>query len=302
MNSYPSEPAVLRAARVTATVLPKGRGAFVRKLARMTGNTAPFFAQVGENQFLIDLNERVSRTLYLYRTFEPAISALLPKLIKPGDVVADAGANFGYFTVLAARAAGPGGKIFAFEPDPRNIERLQAVIDANGAKQVELVKVGLFDRVGPVTFNLGNEAEDNLGSSSIIEKGNGRAQIEIQVTTLDEFARERGVDRIDLMKMDIEGAEVEALAGASKFLGEHRIRQILVEMHVFVVGRQKALDLAGRILSHGYHGYYIHEEGANSGQAGSFLRPLAGSGWEDRPNPHCLFTVEPVEGVGEGRG
>src|ERR1019366_6193498 len=113
------------------------------------------------HRFLIDLNERVSRSLYLYGTFEPTISALLPKLVTTGNVVVDAGANFGYFTLLASAAVGPTGKVFAFEPDPRNIDRLRAVMGANDARNVEHVADGLFDRYGTVSFHLASHMDDN---------------------------------------------------------------------------------------------------------------------------------------------
>ncbi|HVS71490.1 MAG TPA: FkbM family methyltransferase [Phycisphaerae bacterium] len=298
MSDYPSEPAMLRLSRKAAAILPKGRSMFVRNIARFTGHRKPFLAPVGSHQFLIDLDERVSRTLYLYGTFEETITDLLPKLIEPGDLVVDAGANFGYFTILAAAATGPTGKVFAVEPDPRNIERLLTVLRANHAMNVTHVREGFFDRAGTVTFHLSTNAEDNLGSSSIIQHGEGRATMEIPVTTLDQFAAEQGIEKIDLLKMDIEGAEPEALAGARDLIAGRRIRKLLLEMHLLVLGPEKAKALADRFLDAGYHCYFIRENlPAHSRPAHEYLAPLASIPWLQDSNPHCLFTAEPIPGV-----
>jgi FkbM family methyltransferase len=297
LPDFPREPIILRTARAAAQLLPKGRSVFVRVIARVTGNEAPFFAAVGADCFLIDLCERVSRTLYLYGVFEPTIAALLPRLIAPGCTVIDAGANFGYYTILGARAVSPAGHVLAFEPDPRNIPRLLANISANQLQNIEHVPLGLFDRSGSVTFNLASEGEDNLGSSSIIDARSGRRQIQIPIITLDEFAADRGIPNIELMKMDIEGAEYEALAGARSLLTSHRIRKVLVEIHNFMIGCDKARGIADQLAAVGYHAYFIREDTRVPKTLPEFLQPLASASWLDLPNPHCLFTVDPIPGV-----
>lgn len=293
----PSEPTLLRFSRAASRLLPKGRSVIVQSVARIAGYGGPFFANVGRDRFLIDLQERVSRTLYLYGAFEPTIAALVPRLVSAGETVIDAGANFGYFSILCARAVTRTGRVFAFDPDPRNIVRLLANIRANEVPNVEHVACGLFDRCGQIAFNLASDIEDNLGSSSIIKGGAGRRQIEVPITTLDEFATVRKIERFHFVKMDIEGAEVEAVAGAEMLLSKRRIGRVLVEMHNRIIGRARAALVAQRFVDAGYRGYHIREERRVPHTLGAFLQPLTGSSWLDMANPHCLFTVEPVPEV-----
>lgn len=296
---YANEPTLLRLSRAAASLLPKGRSTLVRQVARFTGSQKPFLAQVGSRRFLIDLNERVSRTLYLYGSFEPAITSLLAALIPPGGTVLDVGANFGYYTLLASSTVGPAGKVYAFEPDPRNIERLTTVLNANNATNVQHVAEGVFDSVGTVSFHLAADAEDNLGSSSILAGGQGRSTIEITTTTLDIFMTSRGLQSADLMKMDIEGAELQALKGAREVLAAKRIRQILLELHVGVLGRENAQSVVDGLLAAGYHCAYVREDSAvpPSATPAQLLKPLASTNWLEQTNPHLLFTAEPVPGV-----
>jgi len=137
----------------------------------------------------------------------------LLKDIKTSDIVVDAGANIGIFTLLAAKKA---KMIIAVEPDPENFEYLEKNVKLNNAKNVILINKAISNYVGD-GFISGRGL-----SAALSHKG-----IPVKVTTIDEMIRELGLVSFDVLKIDIEGAESKALSG--NFLSN--IRELMVECH-----------------------------------------------------------------------
>ncbi len=124
---------------------------------------------------------------------------------KKGDVIVDAGAYLGYFAVFAAKKVGDSGKVVAFEPDPRNFEILKE--KTAKLKNVILVKKALFNKETKLFW------KSNFATSSFEDHG-----IAVNCATLDKELRKLGIKKVDFMKMDIEGAELEAIEGAKDTL------------------------------------------------------------------------------------
>ncbi len=149
--------------------------------------------------------------------------ALLAR-VRPDAVVLDVGANVGWWTIPLARRLGPrGGGVIAFEPVPGNRARLEWALDANAVRaHVRLVPVALGDVRGELGMWL-KSAETGAGSgTAALVTGDGPSHLRVPVVTLDEWAAEHPVARCDLMKLDIEGAELLMLRGAERFIAAHR--------------------------------------------------------------------------------
>ena len=145
----------------------------------------------------------------------------------------DVGANIGYYTLLAARRVGPTGRVFAIEPSPYAADRLSQTISANVISQVRIERCGLGRRTGEVMLYdaaVGNHAPTMLGDP----RGPGQ---EVPLRTLDECVHEWNIDRIDLMKIDVEGYEPEVFAGAARTLADGKIRAILCEFNAHWLAR-----------------------------------------------------------------
>jgi len=142
-------------------------------------------------------------------TYELDKQVLFSKYVKPGTIVFDVGANVGLYSLLASVFAGENGKVFSFEPLPENIYYLKKHIGLNNLKNVKVIEKAVSDKVSTVRFNFG----DNRSSGHISNDG----EIEVVTINLDEFIKE-GNPLPDLIKMDIEGAEYEALLGAKELL------------------------------------------------------------------------------------
>ena len=130
--------------------------------------------------------------------------------VKEGDVVFDAGAEIGGFTISVARKA---SHVIAIEPEPINVKMLRVNVTINNLCNVDIVERGLWNRRAILDLHLSNEQ----GSHSLIYDW-GKRDVKVQVDTLDNIVSELGIKRIDFLKMDIEGAELEALEGAKHTL------------------------------------------------------------------------------------
>ncbi len=170
----------------------------------------------------------VSKRIREQGIWEPYESALVLQLLGPGDVFVDVGANIGYFSLLAAAAVGEAGAVHAFEPDPENFALLQASASLNGlAGIVRARRAALSDRDGQARLFL---SEDNLGDHQVFAAGEGRRSLPISLLRGDDALR-REVRRIDLLKVDTQGAEYAVMAGLMPLLQELREPpRILIEL------------------------------------------------------------------------
>jgi FkbM family methyltransferase len=177
-------------------------------------------------------------TAYLHRRgYEPETVAVFAEALRPGGIVVDVGANHGYFTVLAAALLGPTGRVEAFEPNPAVADALAEVLARNGvAGRVSVHRVALSDREGQaelfVSVSPGNDGLSSLlASDDALKQGVLRADHSVRVPTLtfDAFAERAGLGRVDLLKLDVEGAETLVLRGMERTLAERPPRLIVCE-------------------------------------------------------------------------
>lgn len=148
------------------------------------------------------------------------------KVLKPGDTVLDIGANVGVFSLLASRLVGDQGRVFAVEPVPQNVECLKLMCQLNGLSNVQILPVAVGDQAGSLSLTL---AADMMGHSAKRQKT--AESLEVPLRTIDGLVESLGVERVDLIKLDIEGMEAEALAGAASTIVAHRPRLTMAAYH-----------------------------------------------------------------------
>lgn len=151
---------------------------------------------------------------------------LLRRLLKPGMRFIDCGANIGYFTLLAAKLVGSGGRVDAIEPDPLNRQRLIENVHRNGlADVVRVHAVAVAAQPATVTLFHPGEDEGNHGQASLFSTGGSAERFEVQAVRLDDL-----IDDVpDVIKMDIEGAELDALRGATKLMQSPNPPKLIIE-------------------------------------------------------------------------
>jgi FkbM family methyltransferase len=185
--------------------------------------------------------------------YEPSMRRTLETHLAPGDVFVDLGANEGYFSVIGARLVGEKGRVVAIEPQ----ERLSAVIAANlalnGLESVHVAQVAITDSPAPVTLYLTpdiNTGSTGLHRSLSYNLPTQRANAQTLSALLDSL----GLDHVDLMKVDIEGFEYEALLGSPEVFRQHRIRAIALELHPAIIkarGKDDG-DITAMLSQYGY--------------------------------------------------
>lgn len=157
--------------------------------------------------------------------YEPYERRLLQSLIAPGTTVIDVGANIGLYTLLFARTAGEEGRVYAFEPEPENLRLLAHNVRTNGCTNVTILPKAVAARTGVARLFL---SADNRGDHRLFDPGDGRLAIPVPTVALDEaFAGHDGP--IALVKIDIQGAEVEALSGMRVLLDRHSETWVALE-------------------------------------------------------------------------
>jgi FkbM family methyltransferase len=164
------------------------------------------------------VRELLDRSRYLYGMHEFVTSSVFVAHIPVGSVVLDIGANLGEYTVLAAQATGGQGRVIAFEPNPLVRDRLLRNIKANGFHNVEVCAnaLGLEDGVGVLSAP---SDESGLGSMRL---GVGGTEFPVEVRRLDGVLSEQDRARISVIKLDVEGFELEILQGARVTIDEAR--------------------------------------------------------------------------------
>ncbi len=188
--------------------------------------------------------------------WEPHVTDFLGALLRPGDAVIDAGANFGYVTVLAAGLVGPAGRVVAFEPNPA--ARLYCELNArlNALTRVEVLPLGLWHERGALRMTMPAHL---LAGARLVppgtERGEPMSEEEVELAALDDLiaAGRLPLEGCRLVKMDIEGAEPSALDGMSAFL-DRALPVILSELnpHCLEFFGRTPLDLYERLAARGY--------------------------------------------------
>lgn len=147
---------------------------------------------------------------------------LLSDIAVPGMTVVDVGANIGIYTAYFSKLVGPSGRVIAFEPEPKNYNRLCAYVQ--GLENVEPVEAAVVAQSGDIELFVSDAL--NVDHQTY-DSGENRSRIGVHAVALDDYFP-RG-SRIDLIKIDVQGAEAAVLQGAERLLGENRDVRLILE-------------------------------------------------------------------------
>ena len=180
-------------------------------------------------------------------TLEPPVQEALRRLLAPGDVFYDIGANVGFFTLVGARLVGPSGRVVAFEPVPwcasavgRNIE-----LNAFDHAQIRAEAVGAQDASGRLLV-VGEASWSHLESTG--RHADVREEIDVRVVSIDSLVGRGEIPPPDVLKIDTEGAELQAIEGARATIAEHR-PAIVCELHDTNAAFVALMDELGYVTS-----------------------------------------------------
>jgi len=175
----------------------------------------------------LDLRDNLQAVLYYAGRYEPALRRFLRAELRRGDVVLDVGANIGVHALTAAKRLQGlgGGRVIAFEPAADSVAKLGAAAARNGVR-LEVVPMALGERRELAALRTDRRYDEaDAGVRSLY--GTGDVVQEVPVVRLDDWARE--LERLDVVKLDIEGAEIAALSGATRTFKRLQPRVVVVE-------------------------------------------------------------------------
>jgi FkbM family methyltransferase len=223
----------------------RGKGRLLDRLCPASGvATRTIFGR----SVSLDLAEHIQRWMYL-GLYETGPTRLVARYLAPGMTVVDVGANVGYYSLLALSLVGEGGRVLAFEPAERPRARLRSIL--GDVPNVVILDRALGARTETATLYVDRELDNDTPTMVASEGG---VPVEVSVIRLDDCAAELGVERIDLLKLDVEGWEPHVLDGASGLLSRGEIGALLCELNEFWLHRTgtSAERLYQRILGLGF--------------------------------------------------
>lgn len=214
---------------------------------------------------------RIKNNLRYFLAFSPLIPSFIKDIspvrgywlcykLKQGDIVVDAGAYPGDYAVFAAKKVGESGRVIAFEPDVKNRKILTRNIKREGLKNVIVVPRGLWNKNTTLNFKSSDGLHSTLYSENVTES--------IEVVKLDDILKKLKIKKINVLKMDIEGAEIEAIKGAVSTLKKNKVQVMIASYHI-VKGKRTSYFIENFLRKIGYKAESI------------FQKHLTTHGWKD---------------------
>src|SRR5574343_315467 len=192
----------------------------------------PESIRIGDCVFFLDQNDIAVSGSLAFGVFEKFESNLFANSIEAGMNIVDIGAHIGYYSVIAARKTGNDGKVFSFEPENRNYSLLRKNIESNRLDNVVTVKSALSDAAGKRNLYLN---QLNRGNNSFLEGELNNIKIVVDTDTLDSFMDNCGNPPINIIKIDVEGAESMVLRGMKRTLERNKKITIFTELSPYTM-------------------------------------------------------------------
>ncbi|HLY97451.1 MAG TPA: FkbM family methyltransferase [Candidatus Angelobacter sp.] len=298
-----SAPLWIRMLAPATRKLPVGKYSIIQRV-RQT-RQKPFVArmpqELGGYDFRCSLQDNVAAQVLFAGCYEAQESAFARAVLQPGMTFVDVGANWGFFSFFAAHLVGTKGRIIALEPDPRIFLRLKENVRRNSLeRQIQLFELAAADRESSLVLALQHEEEFHLGTSRLVQnQGMGPRTCSVSTQPLDKVLDEAGLDCVDLVKIDVEGAEDMVLAGMEAGLNRHRYRNLILELHPVQLGERNRTihEVINLLTSKGYKGLGLDHSPAACRKAGyspglhvrEFIQPLKAALVD--PWPHTVWMA-----------
>jgi FkbM family methyltransferase len=227
----------------------------------------------------VRVGDWLGRHVYVRGEYEPATARVFKALLQPGNTFIDVGANAGYFSLLASKCVGPSGRVWAFEPVPVTREELLANLKLNDAGNVKVFAQALSNAAGTASLSVG--PVDHRGTSSLRALDDGSATLIVETARLDDLLSPG--QKVDCVKIDVEGAEHLALQGMVGCLKRDRPDLVLEVTDEFLRPLGSSAEGLCRALADlGYRMYMIDHTGLVP------FEPGEAAAW---PQYNALFTT-----------
>jgi len=203
----------------------RGKGRLFDRFTPHTGSREVTVA--GSYTMTLDLANAIHRQIFM-GCFAHSMTKWAAHLLASGGTFFDVGAHAGYFSLLASTRVGPSGRVFAVEPNPGTFASLEQHLAINHVTNVKAVMCGLADKPGSLTLHA---PPSRIDYNATVLPRSDWTRVDVPARTLDHCVREWAIERIDLMKIDVEGAEPLVLAGGTGALASGVVRHAMIEVN-----------------------------------------------------------------------
>lgn len=235
---------------------------FFLRFMRFLGISNKIYTKKLPGKILIRLRpeEHIQKELFWYGYYEKPIGMILKSLLQPDSVFIDAGANIGYFSLLAARQS-PVGSIMAFEPVSHLYQELKANVALNKFCNVTTVNLALGEQEENRLIYLSGQDNEGMSSFHKPENYSGKSEM-VKVIPLDKWMMDSAIKKIDLIKIDTEGSELTVLKGMKEVIKRFE-PLIVLELNPFTLSQfgLKPADVISYINELAYRIFMITEKG-----------------------------------------
>jgi FkbM family methyltransferase len=211
----------------------------------------------------LDLKDTsIQRYLFFLGEWEADATKAIKSILREGDVFFDLGANVGYFSLVGADIVGSGGRIYAFEAQSTLCSQLRENLSLNEIKNVRVVNVAVTDKVCDLVIE-DVSALGNRGAATLLPRRSDMPVVKVAGTSVDDFCFSEGIERVSLIKMDIEGSEMLALRGMRALLSCPQAPTLLCEINEPLLQRMGSSgdELRSYLADLGYEAYELTEGG-----------------------------------------
>jgi FkbM family methyltransferase len=230
----------------------------------------------------------IQRYIYYFGVFDPLVSGFIQKRLKPGDVVVDVGANIGYISLLAAERVGTQGRVVSIEASGRIFGALRANLERNHASNIRAVHGAVSDAFGDLVLHSGPEG--NCGMTSLVRNFGGTSET-VKAAPLSHWLTERDIAEVRLIKIDVEGAELNVLRSVAAILPNLRHDvEIICEVSPDMVAEGELSETLAPFTSAGFHLYNLPED-----KIGNYLTPLGSAPIAHRHTGNFSGRTERIE-------
>jgi FkbM family methyltransferase len=236
--------------------LPRGRTSLFRFAHQLVGSPKRLIGTVDQQWFCVDVSdEGIALQIYLWDRWEPDVTDLILALLGPGRTFVDVGANKGYFSLLAAKSVLPNGRVVSYEPHPANADDIEITIAENDHLHWVNRRFAASSEHGTIRLYTPGWDAGMSGWASIHRPCD--SFIDVNTAKLSTDLKELKIETVDLMKIDVEGHEVEVVKGVSELLAEGRVSNLLIEVHLMELQPTGIDQLFQQLRCYNYHSYLL---------------------------------------------
>ncbi len=177
--------------------------------------------------YIEDSQDRIQSMIYYFNEYEPAVTDIVLKNLSENGSFFDIGASIGYFSLIGARMVGQGGSVHAFEPLPKNYALFEKNIKLNNLTNITVNRMIVSDKSGDATFYPPNNPHE-WGTGSVLG-GNKDEAFKVPSISLADYIELKKIERVDLIKIDVEGSEMKVIKGLAPVIKEIGYPKIICE-------------------------------------------------------------------------